>query len=61
MKIADAEGLEAASMRRIAAELGSGTASLYRYITKKDELLDLMSEAVLAAGRLPKPCGRLAR
>lgn len=44
-------------MRRIAAELGSGTTSLYRYITKKDELLDLMSEAVLASEKLPKPSG----
>jgi AcrR family transcriptional regulator len=57
VKIADAEGLNAVSMRRIAAELGSGTTSLYRYITKKDELLDLMSEAVLAADRLPKASG----
>jgi AcrR family transcriptional regulator len=57
VKIADAEGIEAVSMRRIAAELGSGTTSLYRYITKKDELLDLMSEAVLAKEKLPKPSG----
>ncbi len=57
VKIADAEGIEAVSMRRIAAELGSGTTSLYRYITKKDELLDLMSEAVLEGERLPKASG----
>lgn len=58
MKIADAEGIESVSMRRIAAELGSGTASLYRYITKKDELFDLMLEAVLEVERLPKPSGK---
>ena len=57
VKIADAEGLQAVSMRRIAGELGSGTTSLYRYITKKDELLDLMSEVVLGAERLPKASG----
>jgi len=57
VKIADAEGIEAVSMRRIAGELGSGATSLYRYITKKDELLDLMSEAVLEVERLPKPSG----
>jgi AcrR family transcriptional regulator len=57
VKIADAEGLQAVSMRRIAAELGSGTTSLYRYITKKDELLDLMSEAVLEVEQLPKASG----
>lgn len=44
--IADAEGLAALSMRRVATELGSGTASLYRYVTNRDELLDLMVDAV---------------
>ena len=57
VKIADAEGLQAVSMRRIAGELGSGATSLYRYIAKKDELLDLMSEAVLEVERLPKASG----
>ncbi len=57
VKIADAEGIGAVSMRRIASELGSGATSLYRYITKKDELLDLMSEAVLEVERLPRPSG----
>ena len=57
VEIADAEGLEAVSMRRIAAELGSGTTSLYRYITKKDELIDLMLESVLGREKLPKPSG----
>lgn len=41
IKIADAEGVDAVSMRRIAAEMSYGTASLYRYITIEDELLDL--------------------
>ncbi|MEW9533481.1 TetR/AcrR family transcriptional regulator C-terminal domain-containing protein [Microbispora sp. NPDC049125] len=44
--IADAEGLDALSMRRVAAELGSGTTSLYRYVRNRDELLDLMVDAV---------------
>jgi AcrR family transcriptional regulator len=57
VRIADAEGLQAVSMRRIAGELGSGTTSLYRYITKKDELLDLMLEAVLGREKLPKSSG----
>lgn len=30
--IADADGLDAVSMRRVAAELGTGAASLYRYV-----------------------------
>lgn len=44
--IADAEGGAAVTMRRVAADLQSGTASLYRYVTNRDELLDLMIDAV---------------
>lgn len=44
--IADRDGLEAVSMRRVAAELGTGAASLYRYVATRDELLDLMTDAV---------------
>ena len=44
--IADREGLDAVSMRRVAAELGTGAASLYRYVETRDELLDLMTDAV---------------
>jgi AcrR family transcriptional regulator len=44
--LADAEGLEALSMRRLAAELGTGTTTLYRYVTGRDELLELMVDAV---------------
>ncbi|MFI6321801.1 TetR/AcrR family transcriptional regulator [Nonomuraea sp. NPDC050556] len=44
--LADAEGLDALSMRRVAAELGSGTTSVYRYVKNRDELLDLMVDAV---------------
>jgi AcrR family transcriptional regulator len=45
--VADAEGLEAVSMRRVAAELGLGTMSLYHYVNSKDELLDLMSDGIM--------------
>ncbi|MFD0531852.1 GntR family transcriptional regulator [Kitasatospora arboriphila] len=37
--VADAEGLAALSMRRVAAELGVATMSLYRHVTDKDDLL----------------------
>lgn len=43
--VADAEGLDAVSMSRVAAELGTGTMSLYRYVSAKDELLTLMIDA----------------
>ncbi|MDW6061897.1 TetR/AcrR family transcriptional regulator [Streptomyces sp. FXJ1.4098] len=44
--VADAEGLAAVSMRRLSAELGTGTMSLYRYVPGKAELLDLMLDQV---------------
>jgi AcrR family transcriptional regulator len=47
IRIADSEGIGAASMRRVAAEVGAGTMSLYRYVTRKDDLFDLMVDAVL--------------
>jgi AcrR family transcriptional regulator len=55
--IADAEGLAAVTMRRVAAELRSGTASLYRYVTNRDELLDLMVDAVQGEGDPPALTG----
>jgi AcrR family transcriptional regulator len=43
--VADAEGLDAVSMARVAKELGFTTMSLYRYVASKDELLQLMWNA----------------
>jgi AcrR family transcriptional regulator len=48
MGVADAEGLEALSMARVAKELGLTPMSLYRYVTSKDELLQLMWNASAA-------------
>ncbi len=45
VRVADAEGLEAISMARVATELGFTTMSLYRYVASKDELLQLMFNA----------------
>jgi AcrR family transcriptional regulator len=56
--IADAEGLEALSMRRLAAEVGAGTMSLYRYVPKKADLYELMLDTVAGEDPLPeKPSG----
>lgn len=55
MAVADAEGLEAVSMRRVAAELGTGAASLYRHVDNREDLLDLMIDAVGAEYSLPEP------
>ena len=54
MELADAEGLAAVSMSRVAEKLGFTTMSLYRYVTGKDELLMLMLEAATAAP-IPEP------
>ncbi|MGO1971819.1 MAG: TetR/AcrR family transcriptional regulator [Propionibacteriaceae bacterium] len=48
MAIADAEGLAAVTMSRVAKALGFTTMSLYRYVTSKDELLMLMQEGAAA-------------
>ena len=45
VRIADAEGLDAVSMARVAHDLGFTTMSLYRHVTSKDELLQLMWNA----------------
>lgn len=41
------EGLAAVTMRRVAAELDTGPASLYVYVANRDELLKLMHDAVV--------------
>jgi AcrR family transcriptional regulator len=51
--IADAEGFDAVSMRRIAAELGAGTMSLYHYVGSKNELVALVSDAIMAEMVIP--------
>lgn len=44
--IADQEGLSAVSIRRVAAGIGAGAASLYRYVKSHDELVELMVDTV---------------
>jgi AcrR family transcriptional regulator len=51
--VADAEGIGAVSMRRVAAELGCGTMSLYRHVRDKDELLDVMIDAGIGEASVP--------
>jgi AcrR family transcriptional regulator len=57
VKIADSEGFEAVTMRRVAAELGAGTMSLYHYVRTKDDLVALMDD--VAMGELLVPEGEL--
>jgi AcrR family transcriptional regulator len=53
MRLADAEGVEGLSMRRLATSLGAGAMSLYHYVANKDELLDAMVDVVFAEIELP--------
>jgi AcrR family transcriptional regulator len=53
IEIADADGLRALSMRRVAESLGTGTMSLYRYVPSKSELIDVMIDAVWDEGAWP--------
>ncbi|MET7396206.1 TetR/AcrR family transcriptional regulator [Dactylosporangium sp. NPDC005572] len=53
VKVATNEGLAAVSMGRVASELGASTMSLYRYVTAKQELLDLMVDAAIGPAPVP--------
>ncbi|GAA1416222.1 TetR/AcrR family transcriptional regulator C-terminal domain-containing protein [Streptomyces thermospinosisporus] len=57
VRVADAEGLDAVSMRRVAAELGCGTMSLYNYVPRKEDLYELMVDAAGAEHELWEPSG----
>lgn len=57
IKIADGEGLDALTMRRVAQELGAGTMSLYWHVRGKDELIELMRDEVAGEQTLQEPSG----
>ena len=50
--LADTHGLDAVSIRRVAAALNTRPMDLYRYFTRKDELIDLMVDEVIAGALL---------
>jgi AcrR family transcriptional regulator len=55
LRILETEGYEGLSMRRVAAELGTGAASLYAHVTNKDELLKLCIDRVFGEMEFPEP------
>lgn len=57
IEVADRQGFEALSMRRVAEHLGSGTMSLYRHIADKDELIGAMVGQVTARYAYPDRTG----
>jgi AcrR family transcriptional regulator len=52
---ADEGGLDALSMRKVAARLGVGAMTLYTYVPGRTELIDLMIDATFAELTLPEP------
>jgi AcrR family transcriptional regulator len=53
LRIADTEGFDAVTMKRIAAELGAGTMTLYYYVRTKADIVALMQDAILADVLIP--------
>jgi AcrR family transcriptional regulator len=53
LRIADQEGFEAVTMKRIAAELGAGTMTAYYYVRDKADIVALMQDAILADVLIP--------
>jgi AcrR family transcriptional regulator len=51
--VADRDGLEAASLRRVATELGVHVTSLYNHVPTKEALLDGVVESLFAGADLP--------
>src|SRR4051794_2930622 len=57
MRVLDAEGLDAVTMRRVAQELGTGPASLYAHVTSKDELYAILVDRAVGELEPPEPTG----
>ena len=55
--LADAEGLEGLSMRRLAEELDAAPMALYRHVTNKDDLIDDMIDVVFSELDVPTGSG----
>jgi len=55
--LADEDGLDAVSMRRVADRLGLGAMSIYTYVPGKSELIDLMVDAAVGEQELPEHAG----
>lgn len=53
LKIADSEGFEAVTMKRVASQLGCATMTLYYYVRNKADIVALMHDAILAEILIP--------
>lgn len=57
IRVADRDGLPALTMRGVAAQLGTGGGSLYRHVTSRAELIDVMVDHVAGEYTLTPPSG----
>lgn len=57
IEVADGQGFDAVTMRKVADHLGAGAMSLYRYVDSRDDLLDLMADRVSAEAIAPPRTG----
>src|SRR5262245_45334246 len=55
LRVLDAEGVDALTMRRVATELGTGAGALYWHVASKEELLILLIDQVAGELDLPEP------
>src|SRR5690242_13042855 len=55
LDLADRDGFEACTMRRLGAQLGVEAMSLYRYVTNKEDLLSGLVDLVFAEVELEEP------
>lgn len=53
--VADADGLDAVSMRALADRLGCTPRALYRHVSDKEEVLELLADRALADVSVPSP------
>ncbi|RKE18789.1 TetR/AcrR family transcriptional regulator [Streptomyces sp. TLI_171] len=53
LRVLERDGLAGLSMRKVAAEVGVKAASLYWHVRNKEELLDLLNDALVADAELP--------
>ena len=56
LRIADTDGFDAVTMKRIAAELGASTMTLYYYVRNKSDIVALMQDAILADVLVREEC-----
>src|SRR3712207_6578966 len=57
LALADSEGFEALTMRRLAQELGVGTMTVYGYVRDKEDLVDAMVDLAITEITIPPPRG----